>query len=112
MVDECSGSSVNARRRITAAQKKRSARSMVTRQRSGWICSFRSRGLVQNGVIENLTLIPGDTERECKAPAQYHGDRNLFCCIFNIRNFVGRIINTWRTGDADLRFYITTVQDG
>jgi len=32
VVDECSGSSVNARRRISAAQKKRSARSMVTRQ--------------------------------------------------------------------------------
>ena len=24
----------------------------------------------------------------------------------------GNIINTLRTGDADLRFYITTVQDG
>jgi len=24
----------------------------------------------------------------------------------------GRMLNTLRTGDADLRFYITTVQDG
>ena len=46
------------------------------------------------------------------------------CCIFPHRVFVFLVvvkthtdyfpkqINTLRTGDADLRFYITTVQDG
>ena len=29
-----------------------------------------------------------------------------------IFNFNGTELNTLRTGDADLRFYITTVQDG
>ena len=66
MVDECSGGGANARRRISAAQKKRSARSMVTRQRRGWVCSFRSRGLVQSGVIENLTLIRGAQKENVK----------------------------------------------
>jgi len=28
-----------------------------------------------------------------------------------LKNFVS-VINTLRTGDADLRFYVTTVQDG
>ena len=33
--------------------------------------------------------------------------RKLYSCNANIY-----FINTLRTGDADLRFYITTVQDG
>ena len=30
----------------------------------------------------------------------------------NINTHLGEVINTLRTGDADLRFYVTTVQDG
>ena len=45
--------------------------------------------------------------------------RSLHCALcdtsepcFICMNFEAVIINTLRTGDADLRFYITTVQDG
>ena len=32
--------------------------------------------------------------------------------VDRIAGFYNRHLNTLRTGDADLRFYITTVQDG
>jgi len=30
----------------------------------------------------------------------------------NYENHISKVFNTLRTGDGDLRFYITTVQDG
>ena len=39
--------------------------------------------------------------------------KRLVCSASQIsHSFVSRYFNTLRTGDADLRFYITTVQDG
>ena len=35
-----------------------------------------------------------------------------FCCVLTEKNYFILSINTLRTGDAYLRFYITTAQDG
>jgi len=57
-----------------------------------------------------------DVSEHCSAEEQgksfhYKGRNNLcmFCCV--CKYFVV-CVNALRTGDADLRFYITTVQDG
>ena len=36
----------------------------------------------------------------------------VYCCCIRLTDSCDMFINTLRTGDADLRFYITTVQDG
>jgi len=33
-------------------------------------------------------------------------------CLWQVAKTLTIIFNTLRTGDADLRFYVTTVQDG
>ena len=49
---------------------------------------------------------PRLTQFSCNYCNHYHRP------LANLLSFVTRLLNTLRTGDADLRFYVATVQDG
>jgi len=68
---------------------------------------------------KRMERIEGERERERDKIAGYVPLSSLcWCrlpvalvCILDFKQS-GEVLNTLRTGDADLRFYITTVQDG
>jgi len=53
-----------------------------------------------------MCCLPNDGKKEPKTVV----DNNRICSVPEVA--FALTINTLRTGDADLRFYVTTVQDG
>jgi len=63
-----------------------------------------NRGLLKSKAVRNSVL------PRCVVPWSHLVNRHSVQRLSNAR--IMNRINTMRTGDADLRFYVTTVQDG
>ena len=63
-------------------------------------------------------ILPEPTKKESLVTRQiflvslYKGENTHVYILCSLKNHVFWDVNTLRMGDADLRFYITTVQDG
>ena len=73
-----------------------------------WLSTFRRSVMPSYSelVHEKVTSSQSFVNKKEKWPCLLISVRFFFFCI------APRFLNTLRTGDADLRFYITTVQDG